>query len=81
MGRYGSNIIYVIDSAGAMGPDDVKTRISAVKNAVVVLGGFHARNNLDLTFENTLAGIETSAVSYCMLIGRAKNFTLIQEIF
>ena len=61
MESYGSDIIYVTDSAGAMVPDDVKARISAVKNVVAVPVGFHAHNNLGLAIGNTLAAIETGA--------------------
>ena len=58
---YGADMVYVTDSAGAMVPDDVKARISAVKNAVAVPVGFHAHNNLGLAIGNTLAAIETGA--------------------
>jgi 4-hydroxy-2-oxovalerate aldolase len=42
-------------------PDDVKARISAVKNALTVPLGFHAHNNLGLAIGNTLAAIEAGA--------------------
>jgi 4-hydroxy 2-oxovalerate aldolase len=61
MESYGSDIIYVTDSAGAMVPDDVKARISAVREAVTVPIGFHAHNNLGLAIGNTLAAIEEGA--------------------
>lgn len=61
MESYGSDIIYVTDSAGAMVPDDVKARIAAVRNAVAVPVGFHAHNNLGLAIGNTLAAIEVGA--------------------
>jgi 4-hydroxy 2-oxovalerate aldolase len=61
MESYGSDIVYVTDSAGAMIPDDVKARISAVKAAVNIPVGFHAHNNLGLAIGNTLAAIDAGA--------------------
>lgn len=61
MESYGSDVIYVTDSAGAMTPDDIQARISAVKNAVSVPIGFHAHNNLGLAIGNTLAAIKAGA--------------------
>jgi len=59
--RYGADIVYVTDSAGAMLPDDVKVRIAAVKEAISLPVGFHAHNNLGLAIGNTLAAIEAGA--------------------
>ncbi len=61
MAGYGADIVYVTDSAGAMTPDEVKARISAVKNAVNLPIGFHAHNNLGLAIGNTLAALEEGA--------------------
>src|SRR5208283_3661629 len=59
--RYGADIVYVTDSAGAMLPDDVKVRVAAVKKAISLPVGFHAHNNLGLAIGNTLAAIEAGA--------------------
>jgi len=59
--QYGADIVYVTDSAGAMLPDDVKARITAVKQAIALPIGFHAHNNLGLAIGNTLAAIEAGA--------------------
>lgn len=61
MESYGSDLVYVTDSAGAMTPNEVKARIAAVKEAVNVPIGFHAHNNLGLAIGNTLAAIEAGA--------------------
>ena len=61
MESYGSDLVYVTDSAGAMTPNEVKARITAVKEAVKVPVGFHAHNNLGLAIGNTLAAIEAGA--------------------
>lgn len=61
MESYGADIVYVTDSAGAMVPDDVKKRISNVKEAVHIPVGFHGHNNLGLAVGNTIAAIEEGA--------------------
>jgi 4-hydroxy-2-oxovalerate aldolase len=61
MESYGSDIVYVTDSAGAMTPSEITARISAVKAAVKIPVGFHAHNNLGLAIGNTLAAIEAGA--------------------
>lgn len=61
MESYGADIVYVTDSAGAMVPNDVKARVSAVREAISVPIGFHAHNSLGLAIGNTLAAIEAGA--------------------
>lgn len=59
---YGSDVIYIADSAGAMVPDDVKERVRAVVDTVRAPVGFHAHNNLSLATANSLAALEAGAV-------------------
>lgn len=61
MESYGADYINIADSAGAMMPDDVIKRISAVSNAVKIPVGFHAHNNLTLATANSLAAVEAGA--------------------
>ncbi|WP_425059266.1 4-hydroxy-2-oxovalerate aldolase [Sporomusa carbonis] len=61
MESYGADVVYMADSGGAMVPDEVKAKISALKAAINVPVGFHAHNNLGLAVGNTLAAIETGA--------------------
>nr|WP_209124998.1 4-hydroxy-2-oxovalerate aldolase [Alkalihalobacillus sp. BA299] len=61
MESYGADIVYVVDSAGALLPHEVKERIRAMKNNLSVEIGFHAHNNLSLAMANTLAAIEEGA--------------------
>lgn len=61
MESYGADIVYVTDSAGAMVPNDVKARVSTVREAISVPIGFHAHNSLGLAIGNTLAAIEAGA--------------------
>lgn len=63
MESYGANCIYVTDSAGHMLPGDVKTRVSAVREALKPETelGFHGHHNLAMGVANSLAAIEVGA--------------------
>ncbi|MDR1100639.1 MAG: 4-hydroxy-2-oxovalerate aldolase [Treponema sp.] len=57
----GADYINLADSSGYMTPDDVKTRVSALKAATSLPIGFHAHNNLGLAVANSLAAVEEGA--------------------
>lgn len=61
MESYGADTVYVVDSAGALLPHQVKERIRALKNTLKINVGFHAHNNLSLAMANTLVAIEEGA--------------------
>ena len=61
MESYGAEVVYVVDSAGALLPTTVRERIRALRNAVKVDVGFHGHNNLSLAVANSLAAIEEGA--------------------
>ncbi len=63
MEGYGANCIYVTDSAGYMLPDDVKARITAVRDALKPETelGFHGHHNLAMGVANSIAAIEAGA--------------------
>ncbi len=61
MESYGADTVYVVDSAGAMLPNEVRERIRAMKESLSVNVGFHAHNNLSLAMANTLVAIEEGA--------------------
>lgn len=61
MESYGAEVVYVTDSGGAMLPDEVKRKISAVKEAVSIPVGHHAHHNLGMAVANSLAAIEAGA--------------------
>jgi len=61
MESYGADCIYVVDSAGAQLPDDVRARVSTLVEGLSCQVGFHAHNNLGLAIGNTLAAIEEGA--------------------
>lgn len=58
---YGADYINLADSAGAMLPEEVKEKISAVVADVKIPVGFHAHNNLSLATANSLAAVEAGA--------------------
>lgn len=61
MESYGADCVYVVDSAGAMLPNDARSRVAALKDALHVEVGFHAHNNLGVAIGNTLAAVEAGA--------------------
>jgi 4-hydroxy 2-oxovalerate aldolase len=61
MESYGADVVYVVDSAGALLPHEVTERISAMKQSLSVDIGFHGHNNLSLAMANTLNAIEAGA--------------------
>lgn len=61
MESYGADTVYVVDSAGALLPHEVRERIRALKEELSVNVGFHGHNNLSLAMANTLAAIEEGA--------------------
>ncbi len=61
MESYGADSVYVVDSAGALLPHEVKERIRALKENLSCNIGFHGHNNLSLAMANTLVAIEEGA--------------------
>ncbi|WP_400162441.1 4-hydroxy-2-oxovalerate aldolase [Brevibacillus sp. TJ4] len=61
MESYGADIVYIVDSAGAMLPNDVRERVRALKQHLQVEVGFHGHNNLSVAVANSLVAIEEGA--------------------
>ena len=63
MESYGANVIYVVDSAGYMLPEDVRARIGGLRDALKPETeiGFHGHHNLGLGIANSLTAIEYGA--------------------
>ncbi|MEW9673245.1 4-hydroxy-2-oxovalerate aldolase [Ammoniphilus sp. 3BR4] len=61
MESYGADIVYMVDSSGALLPHQVKERISALRGSLNSEIGFHGHNNLSLAMANTLVAIEEGA--------------------
>jgi 4-hydroxy 2-oxovalerate aldolase len=62
MESYGADAVYVVDSAGAMLPDEVRRRVGALVDRLRVQVGFHAHNNLGLAVGNSMAALDVGAV-------------------
>ncbi|HNP56607.1 MAG TPA: 4-hydroxy-2-oxovalerate aldolase [Gordonia sp. (in: high G+C Gram-positive bacteria)] len=58
---YGADVVYVVDSAGAMVPQQAGERVAELRSAIDVGIGFHAHNNLGVGVANALAAAENGA--------------------
>lgn len=63
MEAYGADLVYIMDSAGAMLPKDVEMRVTALKKALKIPVGFHAHNNLGVAIGNSLKAAESNVDS------------------
>ncbi|MCM3440270.1 4-hydroxy-2-oxovalerate aldolase [Metabacillus halosaccharovorans] len=61
MESYGADTVYVVDSAGAMLPNEVREKIRSLRQSLTINIGFHAHNNLSLAMANTFVAIEEGA--------------------
>jgi 4-hydroxy 2-oxovalerate aldolase len=63
MADAGANAVYVVDSAGALLPDQAAARVQALRAELPaeVEVGFHAHNNLGLGISNSLRAVEAGA--------------------
>jgi 4-hydroxy 2-oxovalerate aldolase len=58
---YGAQVIYVVDSAGAMVPRGAGARVAALRKKISADVGFHAHNNLGVGIANALTAAEEGA--------------------
>ncbi|WP_276373591.1 hypothetical protein [Chryseolinea sp. H1M3-3] len=56
-----ADVIYLVDSAGCMMPEDVYTYIDRTKENITTPLGFHGHNNLSLAVANTLQAMRAGA--------------------
>jgi 4-hydroxy 2-oxovalerate aldolase len=61
MEEYGAEVVYVVDSAGALLPDGAAARVTALRERLACEVGFHAHNNLGCAIGNALAAAEAGA--------------------
>jgi 4-hydroxy 2-oxovalerate aldolase len=71
MESYGALGVILMDSAGAMIGEDVRSRIELLVENTNIRIGFHAHNNLSLAVSNTLVAINTGA---SIIDGTLKGF-------
>ncbi len=80
----GVDYVYLVDSAGGMLPEEVKTYIKAMKDKEAQMNiGFHGHNNLGLAVANSLAAIEEGAALIdvsLMGLGRGAGNTYFEQI-
>lgn len=55
---YGADLMCIVDSAGAMLPDDVSGYVKAIRNNTDKQIGFHGHNNLGMAIMNSLRAVE-----------------------
>jgi 4-hydroxy 2-oxovalerate aldolase len=61
MESYGAEVVYAVDSAGALVPRGARERVQALRERLGVEVGFHAHNNLGCAIGNSLAAAEAGA--------------------
>jgi 4-hydroxy 2-oxovalerate aldolase len=61
MDSYGAQVVYVVDSAGALLPRGAAERVARLRDVVSCEVGFHAHNNLGCAVANTLAAVDAGA--------------------
>jgi len=71
MQDYGAEGIILMDSSGNYLPNDVKEKVSFLKQNLHIAVGFHAHNNLGMGIANSLAAIEAGA---SMVDGCSRGF-------
>lgn len=60
--EFGADVVYIVDSAGGMLPDEVVEYFRAVREVSDIPVGFHGHNNLGLAVGNSLRMVEEGAV-------------------
>lgn len=58
---YGADAVYIVDSAGTMALDEIRGKVSLLRQHLHVRIGFHGHNNLGLSVGNTLTAVEEGA--------------------
>lgn len=54
----GADIVYLVDSAGGMFPDDIEAYFTAIREKTEIPLGFHGHNNLHLAVANTMKAVD-----------------------
>lgn len=79
---WGSEVVYIVDSAGGMVPDDLKRYYEAIRNVSGLKVGFHGHNNIGMALANSLVATEIGVdIIDCSLqgLGRSAGNTSLEE--
>lgn len=57
----GAEVVYIVDSAGGMLPEEVGAYVSAARERVEIAVGFHGHSNLHLAVANSVAAVRSGA--------------------
>lgn len=80
---WGAQVVCLVDSAGGMGPEDVRDYLRAARSASDVALGFHGHDNLTLAMANTLQALDEGAVlvdSSLQGVGRSAGNTVTEAL-
>jgi len=81
---WGVDIMYLVDSAGGLLPNDVEDYFKATQQETDISLGFHGHDNLCLSMANTLKAIECGATivdSSLQGMGRSAGNTITEVLF
>ena len=56
--KYGADMVYIVDSAGGMFPEDIKRYYDAIRKVSKIAVGFHAHDNLSMAVCNNLESVK-----------------------
>lgn len=79
---WGSEVIYIVDSAGGMLPHDIKKYFDAIKEISNIKVGFHGHDNIGMALANSLFAIELGVdIIDCSLqgLGRSAGNTSLEK--
>lgn len=72
--NHGVDEVTIMDSAGCMFPEEVKTYVRALKEKISIPVGFHCHNNLGMSAANAQAAMEAGVdLLDCGLLGMARS--------
>lgn len=57
----GTEVVYVVDSAGGFYPGDVVDYVTAIRDAATVDIGYHGHDNTGMALQNTLTAVDSGA--------------------